>query len=504
MPDLEQFDLIVVGGGPGGSTVASFVAMHGHRVLLLEQQQFPRYSIGESLLPSTVHGVCRLLGVRDQIESANFVRKYGGTWRWGKEQALWSFFFHDNEQLYLEKSDYAYQVERSKFDDILLRHAERKGVDVRERHSVVGVMTENGRIGGVRYVDAEGRERAAQARFVADASGHQSRLYRNAGDRVPSKFFQNVALFCYYKDAGRRPAPRQGDILCAACDIGWFWFIPLSDTLTSVGAVVGHEHTDLLRGDRGEAMRRLVGHCPTVAELLAPATRVTEGVYGECRIRSDYSYCNTRFFAPGLVLIGDSACFIDPVFSTGVHLATYSGLLAARSINASLSNVTDEQRCFEEFEHRYRLEFQNLYDFLIMFYDMNHDKDSYFWNARKIVNTDEAANEAFVRLVAGMSTSGSEFFEKRAGIGERTEATLRRHFYSEPSSPPQEAPLDEAAEARFAELRAERIRRNAAGAENHSLGRGEPFPRTPVRPNGLIASEDGLSWREPLPVGVEV
>lgn len=281
-----------------------------------------------------VRGICKLLGVSDEIENAGFIRKYGGTWRWGREQALWSLSFSDNKELHEATFDYAYQVERSRFDEILLRHVRRTGVDVREEHAVMGVIRENGRVAGVKVTDASGRDGVARLRFVVDASGHESRLHHLAGPRVLSQFFRNVALFAYHENAKRRDAPRQGDILCAAFDAGWFWFIPLTPTLTSVGAVIAPEHVGRLRGAPKEAMWDFVARRPTIADLLAPATRVTEGVYGQLRVRSDYSYSNTRFFAPGIVLIGDSACFVDPVFSTGVHLATYSALLAARSINA--------------------------------------------------------------------------------------------------------------------------------------------------------------------------
>lgn len=490
----DEFDVIVVGGGPGGSTVGSFVAKQGHRVLLLERERFPRYSIGESLLPVTVNGICKLLGVRDKIDNANFMRKYGGTWRWGREQALWSFAFEENEQLHLEKFDYAYQVERSRFDEILLRHAQELGVDVREEHAVTGVVHEDGRVAGVRYTEASGVEKTARARFVVDASGHQSSLHRAAGTRVLSKFFRNVALFTYFENAGRRPAPRQGDILCAAFDAGWFWFIPLSPTLTSVGVVIAPEHASQLQRDHDEVMRDFVSRCPVIADLLAPATRVTEGVYGKYRVRSDYSYSNTKFFAPGLALVGDAACFVDPVFSTGVHLATYSALLAARSINTCLEGSIDEARCFEEFEHRYRAEFNNIFGFLLVIYDMNHDKDSYFWNARKIVNTEEVANQAFVRLVAGMSTTGDEFFSKRRHASEVMAPRLQRHFYNEPAERPK-APAQTDPELRQILAEGQR-QRDVIVSERTAMVHSSPFPDTPVRPNGLVPSEDGLSWRE--------
>src|SRR5262249_48607078 len=154
------------------------------------------------------------------------------------------------------------------------------------------------------------------------------------------------------------------------------------------------------------------------------ATRVTEGMYGEIRTRKDYSYTHNRFWIPGAVLVGDAACFIDPVFSSGVHLATYSALLAARSINTVLAGKLDEARCFEEFERRYRREYGHFYEFLVAFYDMHQQTESYFWKARKVLNTDERDNDAFVRLVAGMSAeaepafAGQHYFEGRAGVGE--------------------------------------------------------------------------------------
>jgi halogenation protein CepH len=244
-------------------------------------------------------------------------------------------------------------------------------------------------------------------------------------------------------------------------------------------------------------MRDFIARCPVISNLLEPATRVTTGEYGKFRVRSDYSYCNSRFFAPGLVLIGDSACFVDPVFSTGVHLATYSALLAARSINACLEGDTDEARAFEEFEHRYRLEFQNIYEFLLVIYDMNLDKDSYFWNARKIINTEEADNEAFVRLVAGLSTS-DDFFTRRRNAGEAFDTSLKRHFYAESAQAAAPAgPLDPELVSVFGE---HKKRRKIVSDEYGAMISPGEFSRQPIRPNGLVASRDGLSWRDPQPV----
>lgn len=424
-----DYDVIVIGGGPGGSTAASFIAMQGHKVLLLEREKFPRHQIGESLLPATVHGICRLLGVSDQLKGQHFPVKRGGTLVWGKRDSPWTFAFSRTPD---SPTGTAYQVERMKFDAILLNNSRSKGVDVREKHIVTELLIENDRVTGVYYINAIGKVATATARYVIDSSGHRGNFHRFCGDRVFSKFFQNVALYCYYENAKRLPPPESGNILSVAFRDGWFWYIPLSETLTSVGAVVSREAAELIRSGHGQAMNTFIDCAPMIKDYLSGAKRATEDPYGVYRVRKDYSYCNTRFWRPGFALIGDAACFIDPVFSSGVHLSTYSALLVARSINTCLRGMQiPETVCFEEFERRYRREFGNFYQFLVGFYDMQVDENSYFWTARKILNTDEKENLAFVRLVAGLSAieeplfgGGSEFFDNRRGFGEWFENKL--------------------------------------------------------------------------------
>jgi len=167
----DSFDVIVVGGGPSGSTVSTLVAKQGHRVLLLERERFPRHQIGESLLPATIHFICPLLGVEEEIANAGFPKKLGGVLRWGKSAKPWSFSFGATPAL-SGPNAYAYQVRRADFDDILLKNAKKRGVDVREQHTVRGLIQEDGRVVGVRFTDAEGSERTARARYVVDASGN--------------------------------------------------------------------------------------------------------------------------------------------------------------------------------------------------------------------------------------------------------------------------------------------------------------------------------------------
>lgn len=495
----EQFDVIVLGGGPGGSSAASFVAMQGHSVLLLEKDRFPRHQIGESLLPATTYGICSLLGIRDRIERAGFPRKQGGTFRWGKSPEPWTFRFAANPHV---PGGYAYQVERAVFDKMLLDAAREKGVDVREQHVVLGVEQDGERFSRVRFRDDHGGLRTATAKYIVDSEGHRGQNYALVGERVFSQFFQNVALFGYYLDGKRLPAPSEGNILCAAFRDGWFWYIPLSDRLTSVGAVVSREAAQRIQAGPEQAFRSYVESCPLIAEYLAPATRVTEGMYGEFRVRKDYSYCNTRFWKPGLVLIGDAACFIDPVFSSGVHLATYSALLAARSINTCLAGGSDEPEAFDEFEFRYRREFGNFYQFLLAFYDMHQEEDSYFWQARKVLNTDETANDAFIRLVAGAScvdeplfSGAKDFFASRQGMGKWFEGMLGNQLatqvdglpaQSEPATLERGPSAEQFMDGFTAEVR--QIQMQAMFGKRRAR-------ESAVRAEGLTPSQDGFSWQ---------
>ncbi len=486
----ESYDLVVVGGGPAGTTIASFVAMQGHSVLLLEKADFPRYQIGESLLPSTINGICVMLGVDEEIANAGFTKKLGGSFRWGKNPDPWSFYFGvmtPNRK----NPAFAYQVERMKFDSILIRNAKKKGVDVRTGYSVTRTIIENDRIAGVEFVDQEGAAGKVRAHFVADASGNESGLSKAVGERIYSKFFRNFALFGYYENAKRLPAPHEGNILSAAFHDGWFWYIPISPTITSVGAVF-HASPDRKVPDLSTAMDGFIKGCPIIADFLSGAKRITEGPYGRLRVRRDWSYANTKFWDKGLILLGDAACFVDPLLSQGVHLATYSALLAARSINSCLADDVDEQRAFEEFEWRYRREYGRFYEYLTFLYDMNRDEQSYFWAARSLLNTEERGNEAFVRLLAGQAAAdpalnvAQDFFDARQGAG----AVL--HDIMNPPADGNRSKSKFDVEGFLPELDRESLQLQMLA----SFGPDRPT-EMPMRDGGLITSADGMHWSDP-------
>jgi len=388
---MIDVDVIVIGGGPAGSTAAGFLAQAGARVLLLEKEHFPRYHIGESLLSATLP-ILDALGVTPAVEAAGFIRKPGGTFVWGNQAEPWSFYFREDPG----GRPYAYHVVRSEFDHLLLRHAAALGVDVREGQRVSEVCRDGG--ARITAVDDSGATLVAQAAWVIDASGQQAVLGRRDGLREFNAFFKNLAVFAYYEGAHRLDGATAGNILSAAFSDGWFWFIPLHDGTTSVGAVVDARR---YAGEAGngatELYQRLITMCAPIAARLGDA-RLASPV----RVIRDYSYCSTRFFGPGYLLAGDAACFIDPVFSTGVHLACLSGYLAAQAVGSILQGAPADV-AQQQYDARYRAAFERYLNFLYFFYDHHSEPDSYFWTARKILNAEVPLDTrtAFVRLMSG-------------------------------------------------------------------------------------------------------
>lgn len=481
-------DVVVVGGGPAGAVAASALALDGRSVIVVEREVFPRYHIGESLLPATIHGVCEIIGVAEAVHAAGFTRKAGGSFRWGTNPQVWSFRFAD--QLALEGASYAYQVERSRFDEILLRHAAGCGADVREGVAAEeAVRDESGRVVGVRCRDAT-RSYEIRSRYVVDASGQAGLLANVVGRREYDAFFKNMALFGYFAGGRRLPSPNEGNIISAAFSKGWIWYIPLRPDLTSVGLVIPKESIGLLRvEDRHQVYRQLISECPVVADMIGSAKMVAEGPYSELRVLRDFSFANHRYYADGAALVGDAACFIDPVFSSGVHLATLAGLHAARAINSCIADGMPEALAFGEFERRYRREFGVFFQFLVAFYEIHRDEESYFWAARKIVSSAESNRDAFVRLVAGLS-GGDERFSSLSRFIDSTidESRILTHA----------SMLDSNWHERDPEL--------AARAAGHiavlARERGELFKQgelSPIFAGGLVPSASRLRWEVPEP-----
>jgi halogenation protein CepH len=286
-------------------------------------------------------------------------------------------------------------------------------------------------------------------------------------------------VFGYFAGGGRMPEPNAGNIFCAAVEEGWLWYIPLRDDLTSVGAVINPDNVKAVQQDAEGTWRRMIDSSPELKPLLSGVPRAVRAPYDQLRVRKDYSYWKPRFWTPGMSLVGDAACFVDPVLSSGVHLATYSAVLAARAINSALAGELTEERAFAEFESRYRREYGLFYEFLASFYDMHQDERSYFWNAKKITNVDAGELESFVDLVGGL-VSGDKALA--AAASDMAAAVDRL-----PDNDDRRNPLFESATIRS-------VFQQGSVLKDTALFGPAPEDTAPAVPGGLTLSADGLSW----------
>ena len=387
-------DVVVVGGGPAGAVAATLLADDGHRVVVLERDRFPRYHIGESLLSATMP-ILDLVGALEKVEAHGFLRKPGGTFHWGRQKEPWSFYFREDPG----GRPYSFQVVRSEFDKILLDNAREHGAAVFEEHSVTRVDTDHP-TPVVQVRRADGREFRLTPRFLLDASGQNAVIGASRKIRTFNEFFKNLAIFGYFEGAERLAGELANHVFSCAFGDGWFWYIPLHDGTMSVGAVVDVKRwREIAQSDPATTFHDLISRCPPIASRLRAATLVSP-----VRLIRDYSYEAKQFNGPGWLLAGDAAAFIDPVFSTGVHLACLSAFLGARAISRVLRGEEDETTARAAHELQYRTAFDRYLRFVTFFYDHNVDADSYFWTARRILThaadgLDERA--AFVRLISG-------------------------------------------------------------------------------------------------------
>ncbi|HEX6210560.1 MAG TPA: NAD(P)/FAD-dependent oxidoreductase, partial [Methylomirabilota bacterium] len=327
----DRPDVIVIGGGPAGSTTATLLAQHGRRVTLFERERFPRFHIGESLIPET-YWVLRRLGMLPKMQQSRFVKKHSVQFvsATGRESA--PFYFADNKP---GECSQTWQVVRSEFDRMMLEHAREHGVDAREGAHVLEVLFEGDRAVGVRVQEADGVRREVRAEVVVDASGQAALLQNRFKLRIWDPVLNKGAIWTYWRGAYRDTGRDEGAtmVLQTADRRGWFWYIPLHDDTVSVGVVAPFDHLFKRKDGHERTYLDEVERCPAVSRRLAGAARAT-GYFAT----RDYSYRARQVAGDGWVLVGDAFGFLDPLYSSGVLLALKSGELAADAIAEGLAS----------------------------------------------------------------------------------------------------------------------------------------------------------------------
>lgn len=324
----DRFDAIVIGGGPAGASAAAILAGKGRRVVVLEKDTFPRYHIGESLIPYCWFPLQRI-GMLDKLKASAFTRKYSAQFvnLQGKVSQPFYFFKHTDHDC-----AQTWQVVRDQFDRMLLDNARQLGAEIMQPAAARQLLTDNGAVVGVEAANADGRTFELRAPITIDASGRDLFAASRRDWRINDAELKKISIWTYYRGAGRDPGLDEGATTVAYLpDKGWFWYIPLPDDLTSVGIVADRDY--LYRGPRDPdaIFQREVDVQPWIRDHLNGAEKMRN-----CQVTGDYSYRSKHCAADGLVLVGDAFAFLDPVFSSGVFLALQSGVMAGDAVDAAL------------------------------------------------------------------------------------------------------------------------------------------------------------------------
>lgn len=359
----RDYDAVIVGGGPAGSTAAAILADLGRRVVVVERDRFPRYHIGESLLPFGYFTLERL-GLIGQLKASAFTKKYSVQFVNTRGKASQPFYFTQHLK---HEAAQTWQVKRADFDQLLIDNAAARGAEVRFETAARQLIIENDRVTGVVAQSREGQPQELRAPITIDASGRDTFAVNRLAWRVPDPYLKKIAIWTYYRNAILDPGMDAGATTVAYLpEKGWFWYIPLAPDLVSVGAVAERDYLYRDGTDLKAILDREIQANEWIRDHLAPAAQVDQ-----YRVTGDYSYRSRHCAMDGLVLIGDAFAFLDPVFSSGVFLALRSGEMAADAVHAALEAGDVSAERFADYGEKLCVGIEAMRRLVYAFYDQS-------------------------------------------------------------------------------------------------------------------------------------
>jgi len=364
MDGNHKYDVIVIGAGPAGSAAATLLAEKGHEVLVLEREKFPRYHVGESLLPFTFYPLQRL-GLVETMRQSQFVKKYSVQFVSPSGKASQPFYFFSR---YGQDVAQTWQVLRSEFDQMLMELARSKGANVLEEVTVIGLLKEGEKVVGVRAQLKDGKVMEFGAPITLDCSGKESFTAVRNNWRVRDPRLNKVAVWTYYQGARRDEGIDAGATTVAFVpEKGWFWYIPQHNDMVSVGVVAEGKYLtrDGIKSPE-QIFRREIEQNLWIKEHLAPGTQI-----GPYYVTNEFSFHSRYCAAEGLLLVGDAFCFLDPVFSSGIMFALKSGVMAADAVDEALLERDFSPARFADYGAQLRQGLENMRKLVYAFYDPN-------------------------------------------------------------------------------------------------------------------------------------
>jgi halogenation protein CepH len=411
----QRYDVVIAGGGPAGTATGITLAQRGYRVALFERERFPRFHVGESLLPG-LWELWASLGVTTSLESMGFPVKQGVNF--ALPNVPHDLAFRTDEFPEYFPRPYTFHVDRARFDQVLLDHTRHVGVEVFEGWSVEEVQFDGTRAAGFTVRDVDGASHEVQASAVVDATGRNCLMARRLAWRKPDPALNKLSYFTHYRGA-HRPLNEHGNVMTDIHCIpgGWIWYIPLAADVVSVGAVLDAEHVRV-SGIKGVEQR--------FAKAIASSDRIAGWVEGSEQIEpvhaiSNISYLNDSFVGDGFVLVGDASCFVDPIFSAGVTLAMRAGIFAAEALDDGLKRGDVSADALRVYEQRIRRPMERIFALIYSWYDIlkRADGNNIFVRSQRI----PILREKLIVLLSG----GYDKADLESFLADSSEGGVRPH-----------------------------------------------------------------------------